>query len=58
MVANRWGQIVFETTSDNISWDGNFKGQPMDQQVFNYYLKYICDNNKEVVKKGDFVLIR
>jgi len=39
-------------------WDGIFKGQPMNEQVFVYYLVVEYTNGKDGIFKGDFTLLR
>lgn len=58
MIANRWGQIVYQAEGRNNGWDGTFKGAPAPQGTYSYYIKYICDDTEELTKKGTFILIR
>jgi gliding motility-associated-like protein len=58
IVYDRWGEKVFETSDVNNGWDGEFKGKPMDQGVFVYYLKAVLLTGEEVVKKGNISLMR
>jgi gliding motility-associated-like protein len=58
MVADRWGQIVFETNDITKGWDGNFNGKPCNPDVFGYYITYKCNNGKDSFKKGNVTLIR
>ena len=57
MVANRWGQIVYESVSDQAGWDGNFNGMQQDLGVYFYYIMYDC-NGKAIEEKGEVTLIR
>ena len=57
-IYNRWGELVFETTDLNESWDGKFNGKPVDPNVFVYQLKATCIDNKEFIKKGNITVIR
>jgi gliding motility-associated-like protein len=54
-VYNRWGQIVFETVSDESLWDGTFAdgNLPTGTYVYNVVL-----NNGTQVKTGTVTLIR
>lgn len=56
MIVNRRGQIVFDTKSP-VAWDGSFKGQPVGQDTYNYFIRYVCDN-EEIEKKGTLILLR
>lgn len=55
---NRWGQKVFETTTQTVGWDGKVKGvvQPMD--VYAYTLTVEFFDGVKTTKKGDITLIR
>lgn len=57
-VYDRWGEKMFETTQINVGWDGTYKGKEMDPAVYVYYLKAICINDEEYIKKGNVTLIR
>lgn len=55
-VFNRWGQLVFESTS-NEAWDGNYKGEPAQADVYIYHA--IIDQNGEVIEvSGEVTLLR
>ena len=58
MIANRWGQIIYEASTDAGGWDGTFKGVRAEVGTYYYYIKYSCVNGIFYEKKGDFVLIR
>ncbi len=58
MVANRRGQIIFTTKDITKGWDGTHNGQPAAQDTYNYYIKYLCNNTEEAVKKGTVILMR
>ncbi|MGZ3943263.1 MAG: T9SS type B sorting domain-containing protein, partial [Bacteroidia bacterium] len=58
VIADRWGQIVFETYDITKGWDGVFKGLPCNPDVFGYYITYTCNNGKKSFKKGNITLIR
>mgnify|MGYP001439630115 FL=1 len=59
MVANRRGQIVYDSNTPGKGWDGAHKGQDAGQDTYNYYIKYKCsDNHEEMVKKGTVILLR
>lgn len=57
-IYNRWGQLVFESGSQSLGWDGKFKGtlQPMD--VYAFTLLVLFSDGTQVSKKGDITLIR
>lgn len=59
MVFNRWGQMVFRTTSWKQGWDGRFNGQLQPSGTYVWLLKYVNrDTGRQVQMKGYSVLIR
>lgn len=62
-VYNRFGQLVYERTNFQVNdktagWDGTFKGQKLNPQVFVYTTEMICDNNKIFKLSGNVTLLR
>ncbi len=55
-VFNRWGQLVFETTTDE-EWDGTFKGEPAQSDVYIYTVVYVL-NGEEKEESGEITLLR
>jgi len=58
MIFDRWGEVVFETTDQNIGWDGTFKDEKLDPDVYVYHLKVICFDGQENLIKGNITLLR
>jgi len=58
VIFDRWGEKVFESSSVKETWDGNFRGEPMNTAVFVYYLKATLANGEEVSQKGNITLVR
>lgn len=57
-VYNRWGELVFETTSTDICWDGNYKGQPAISGVYAYKLYAMLFDGQVVETSGNLTLVR
>lgn len=57
-IYNRWGQIVFISSTKSGGWDGTFNGklQPMD--VYTYTLDAEFSDGKKITKTGDITLLR
>lgn len=56
-VYNRWGNMVFESQSQAVGWDGTFNGEPAPMGSYHYIIQYNCEGRiKEL--KGDVTLIR
>lgn len=58
LIFNRWGQLLFESKSPTVGWDGYFNGRLCQQDVYVYKLKATYENGNEVVRMGDIHLIR
>jgi gliding motility-associated-like protein len=57
-VYNRWGELVFETTSTDICWDGMYKGKPAISGVYAYKLYAILFDGEVVETSGNLTLVR
>jgi gliding motility-associated-like protein len=57
-IYNRWGQLLFNSGSPGVGWDGTFKGQKQPSGAYVYVIQAIDYTNKPYLKKGTFVLIR
>lgn len=57
-IFNRWGEKVFDSHSENIGWDGTFKGAPQSPGIYIYYavVTFLDESRKEF--KGTISLIR
>ncbi len=58
IIYNNFGQIVFQTHQLSESWDGNYKTNPQDSQVFVWVCKYQFSGDKEQIKKGTVLLLK
>lgn len=57
-IFNRWGELIFESNDVAIGWDGYYKGQLCQQDVY-VWKAYIKLNNGRVFNKsGDVTLLR
>lgn len=53
-VFNRWGNLIFESTPGNSSWDGrNFSGEPVPEGVYFYVIEV-----NGITRKGSVQLLR
>ena len=57
-VYNRWGELVFETNSTDICWDGTFKGKPAITGVYAYKLYVELFNGEVIEESGNVTLVR
>jgi gliding motility-associated-like protein len=57
-VFNRWGQLVFSSTTLHDGWDGTLGGKEQGAGVYVWMAEAITNDNKVITKKGTVVLIR
>ncbi len=58
-IFDRWGEKVFESDDINNSWDGTYKGKPLNGAVFVYHLNISLINSEtSISKKGNISIIR
>lgn len=57
-IYNRKGQLIFSTNIEKAGWDGTFKGQPQDPDVFVWIAEGVDYLGKVIFKKGSVTLIR
>ncbi len=57
-VYNRWGEMVFSTTTIGVGWDGKYKGRGQETATYVWYAEATDYLGKKIKKKGTVVLIR
>ncbi len=57
-IFNRWGQLVFETNTDNKGWDGKYKNQPQPPGTYVYFIEMKNLAGRSVSSRGLVTLIR
>lgn len=58
-VYNRWGEVVFLSTSLNNSWNGNYKGKEAPQDTYVYVIETKrSSDDKLSIHKGTISLLR
>jgi gliding motility-associated-like protein len=55
---NRLGQKIFSTNNVNTGWDGFFKGEIQDIDVYVYVIEVTYLDGKKMTKKGNVALLR
>jgi gliding motility-associated-like protein len=61
MILNRYGEAVFTSREPTDSWDGSFRGQPLEPGVYYYLVRASFDRGNDVREemfKGDISLLR
>lgn len=57
-VFNRWGQLVYSTTTLLAGWDGKMQGVEQPSGTYVFMAEGLDKNNKKITKKGTVTLIR
>lgn len=57
-IYNKWGELVFESRSQNQGWDGYYKNNLAPSGVYVYKLELRFSDGQDVIKVGDVTLIR
>lgn len=57
-VFNRWGEQVFETSDQDIGWDGTYKGKPQEMDAYGYVLVVEFFDGTSTKKQGNVTLLR
>ena len=58
VVYNRYGEVVFETTDQDVGWDGTFKGKMENPGVFTWTLHYDFFTGDKGYQDGNVTLMR
>ena len=57
-IFNRWGEKVFDSESQFLGWDGNYKGLPQMTGVYVYEAQITFLDNTQTLRTGSITLIR
>ena len=57
-VFNRWGQVVFSTSTNGAGWDGTISGQPQSNGTYIWMVKASDFNGAPYFQKGTVTIIR
>jgi gliding motility-associated-like protein len=58
VIYNRWGQKVFESSSQTQGWDGTYNGKPQGIDIYAYVLRATFTDGSSTVKQGNINLLR
>lgn len=58
MIFNRWGELLFESFDPMIGWDGYYRDELCQQDVYVWKAEVTYTNGEEVTRAGDVHLIR
>jgi gliding motility-associated-like protein len=57
-IYNRWGQLVFETKTEQKGWDGMYEGKLQPMQGYTWVLEAVDIDGLPVSRKGSAMLLR
>ncbi len=57
-IFNRWGNLLFRSTTYGEGWDGKFRGVDQDPGVYVWILEFINNDGARVTEKGTITIIR
>ena len=57
-IYNRWGQLLFETRTGRLGWNGNYNGGALPTQVVVWVVQAIGVDGRTYTKKGTSTLVR
>lgn len=57
-IYNRWGEVLFTTTNEQVGWSGVFQGKMQPVGVYVYTLEATTLDNEIIEESGDITLIR
>jgi len=57
-IFNRWGELIFETEDVNRGWDGYYRGEMAQQDVYVWKANVVFENGERRTMAGDVTLLR
>jgi len=57
-IFNRWGELVFQSKDLTVGWDGTFKEDPQEMEVYDWLLNATLKSGAGIFKKGNVTLLR
>ena len=57
-IFNRWGELIFYSDDPYVGWDGYYRGQLGNTDVFVWKFSGVCSNGEPLNMVGDVTLVR
>jgi gliding motility-associated-like protein len=57
-IYDRWGNVMFESSSKTLKWNGTYKGLPCNSGVYAYMADVVYITGEKKVFSGNITLIR
>jgi gliding motility-associated-like protein len=58
VIFNQWGEKIFESTDQNMTWDGTHRGKPQPSGVYMYVCDITLNTGERIQRKGAINLVR
>jgi gliding motility-associated-like protein len=58
MIYNRWGELIFESFSQDVGWNGMADGKLAKEDVYIWKVEGTYTSGKKFVQTGDVTLLR
>jgi len=58
LIFDRWGELIFETNSMDEGWDGTYKGEPAELEVYTWVLFYQLNTDLKYKTFGKVLLLK
>lgn len=58
MIFDRWGELIFHTTELQFGWNGEYRGQPCKQDIYNWIISFTSSEGEGRKLSGRVMLIR
>ena len=58
MIFDRWGELVFESNTKFVPWNGTYKGKPVQNGVYVWKLIFVDVNGKEHTEFGHVSIVK
>ncbi|MEO9484904.1 MAG: PKD domain-containing protein [Ekhidna sp.] len=58
LIYNKWGELIFESNSQDKGWDGYYQRKLAQSGVYVYKLELRFSDGRDLIKVGDVTLIR
>jgi gliding motility-associated-like protein len=56
-IFNRWGTMIFRTTTPNVGWDGTYKGEVVKDEAYVWKIQYKPALNQETQEEQGHVMV-